>query len=75
MNDVDEIIGMLDHLTDSGVSRMKIETSEEDISPRQMRRGESLCHGEAVRPWGGRGIRLKNKIYTCAAVIHGMLQV
>ena len=29
MNDVDEIIGMLDHLTDSGVSRMKIETSEE----------------------------------------------
>ncbi len=29
MSDVDEIIGMLDHLTDSGVSRMKIETSEE----------------------------------------------
>ena len=29
MNDVDEIIGMLDHLTDSGVCRMKIETSEE----------------------------------------------
>ena len=29
MNDVDEIIGMLDHLTYSGVSRMKIETSEE----------------------------------------------
>ncbi|MDE6814686.1 MAG: hypothetical protein K2P71_01460 [Lachnospiraceae bacterium] len=29
MNDVDEIIGMLDHLTDRGVSRMKIETSEE----------------------------------------------
>ncbi len=29
MNDVDEIIGMLDHLTDSGVGRMKIETSEE----------------------------------------------
>lgn len=29
MNDVDEIIGMLDYLTDSGVSRMKIETSEE----------------------------------------------
>ena len=73
MNDVDEIIGMLDHLTD--LRRTAGGRHEKDISPRQMRRGESLCHGEAVRPWGGRGIRLKNKIYTCAAVIHGMLQV
>ncbi len=29
MNDVDEIIRMLDHLTQDGVSRMKIETSGE----------------------------------------------